>query len=598
MSKISQDSIERVAAANDIVDVIGSYFPLKRAGTNFRALCPFHREKSPSFHVNPIRQSFHCFGCGAGGGVFRFVMDYEHVDFPNAVRRLAQRAGVPLLEESDSKDGASRDARSRLLELHRKAAGWFHRNLLRSAASVAARDYLKSRGFTKEIAVTWQLGYAPSSWDDLKTWALVEGFTQSELIEGGLIIPRERGETYDRFRHRLMFPICNDYGDVIAFSGRTLSSDDKEAKYVNSPETPIFSKGRILFGINKSKRALIQKGEAIVLEGQIDLIMAFEHGFQNVVAPQGTAFTADQARLLRRFVERVVLCFDSDAAGKKAVERSLPELFASGCEVRIARLPEGEDPDSMIRKQGVEAFRKIISDAKDFFNDAIDTAITHAAGSMGPGEVALLAKQLGGYLMLLPDATLREITSSSVAARLGISIAALKSSAAKIMLPSQESSEVAVQLMPLKISAGTELLCRLAFFHEEVRDWLRLQKNPFPHELDGELLLLEELLEQLSFSTETSVAVVLAQLSPNMQQLVSSWNLEKAVSDPLEKAKDAWVGFQLAYWKSLQATLTAGLKKPNIQNHEIIQIQKEILDLQRKMNEVSGSIKVLITNKK
>ena len=546
-----------------------------------------------------MKQSFHCFGCGAGGGVFRFVMDYEHVDFPNAVRRLAQRAGVPLIEESNSRDEAFRNERSRLIELHRKAALWFHHHLLRSAAALPARDYLKARGFTKEMAVAWQLGYAPSSWDACKTWALAEGFTQAELIEGGLVVARERGEPYDRFRHRLMFPIRNDYSDVIGFSGRTLSNDDKEAKYVNSPETPIFSKGRILFGIDKSKRALIQAGEAIVMEGQIDLIVAFEHGCQNVVAPQGTAFTADQARLLRRFVERVVLCFDSDAAGKKAIERSLPELLASGSDVRVARLPLGEDPDSMIRSQGIEALKKIIAEAKGFFDDAIDNALADAGRPLTPREAATLAKRLGGYLALLPDATLREMTSSRVAARLGISVAALQESAAKIMMPLEEPSEANLRMMPLKISAGTELLCRLAFCHSEVREWLRVQRNPLPQELNNELILLEELLELSPIYFENAQAMLLAQLSPQWQQLVSSWNIEKPYPDPLSMVKDAWSGFQLAYWKSQQGRLASSLKKPEIQKHEIIEIQKEILDLQRKMNEVSGSaiMPVLTKNK-
>lgn len=592
MSKISQESIERVAAANDIVDVIGAYFPLKRAGTSFRALCPFHREKSPSFHVNPIRQSFHCFGCGAGGGVFRFVMDYEHIDFPTAVRRLAERVGIALLETSSPKEDLQRNARVRLIELHRKAALWFHRNLLRSAAAAPARDYLKSRGFTKEIAVNWQLGYAPLSWNACKSWALSEGFTEADLIAGGLLITRERGESYDRFRHRLMFPIHNDYADVIGFSGRTLSGDEKEAKYLNSPETLIFSKGRVLFGINKSKQALIQAGEAIVMEGQIDLIVAFEHGCQNVVAPQGTAFTADQSRLLKRFVERVVLCFDSDGAGKKAIERSLPELLVSGCDVRIASLPQGEDPDSIIRKEGVEIFKQTILNSKDFFDYCIDEAMSNGGGSLKPREVSSLAKKLGGYVDLLPDPALREITSSKIAALLGISVAALKESAVKIVMPSEDLSLINKQVAPMKISPGAELLCRLAFCHEEVREWLRVQKELLPLQFKEELSILEEFLTIKENVSTDSPALLLSQLSLPLQGLVASWDLEKLLSDPLAKAKDTWLGFQLAYWKQKQAEVAATLKKPKIGTKEIIEIQKEILDLQTKINEVSGSLNV------
>lgn len=593
MSKISEESIERVAAASDIVDVIGSYFPLKRAGSSFRSVCPFHQEKSPSFHVSPTRQVFHCFGCGAGGGVFRFVMDYEHVDFPTAVRRLADRAGVPLIEEASAQDDFARNERSRLIELHRKATLWFHRNLLRSPRAQPAREYLKSRGFTKEIAQAWQIGYAPAGWDHFKSWAVSEGFSLKDLVAGGLLIQRERGESYDRFRHRLMFPIRNDYGDTIGFSGRALSDDQKEAKYVNSPETPIFSKGKILFGIDKSKRALVQAAEAIVLEGQIDLIIAFEHGCQNVVAPQGTAFTADQTRLLKRFVERVVLCFDSDSAGKKAIESSLPELFQNGYEVRVASLPPGEDPDSVIRKEGIEAFKKIIAEAKDYFDHTIDDAIARSNGALRPQDVSFLAKKLGGYLTLLSDVTFREIMCSRVAARLGISVAALLKTAAKIQHSSTPTlkTEASPLETPLRISAGAELLCRLAFEHEEVKEWLALQKNPLPQELDQDLALLEELLKIDKAAFQSSMTLLLSQLSLPLQRLISSWSRDKIISDPLEKAQDLWVGFQLAYWKRRQEQVTASLKRPNIKNHEIIEIQKEILDLQAKINEVAGSAK-------
>ena len=374
MPRIAEDSIQRVAEACDIVELIGSYFPLKKAGTSFRTLCPFHKEKSPSFHVNPVRQSFHCFGCGAGGNVFRFVMDYEHVDFPSAVRRLAQRAGIVLEEKDDPQEQSRRDQRSRLLELHKEAASWFHQNLLRTREADHARTYLRKRGLTKEISVTWQLGYAPAGWEIFREWALAKGFSREELIHSGLIAVREGDQSggYDRFRDRLMFPIRNDYGEVVAFSGRILNDSDKEAKYVNSPETPIFSKGRVLFGLDKSKRALIDAGIAVVLEGQIDLISAFEHGVRHVVAPQGTAFTMEQARLLRRFVEQVILCFDSDTAGQNAVEKSLPALLSAGMEVRVARLPKGEDPDSMIRTQGAEAFQIQIAAARDFFDHTIE----------------------------------------------------------------------------------------------------------------------------------------------------------------------------------------------------------------------------------
>ena len=233
MPRIAEESIQKVADASDIVELIGSYFPLKRAGTSFRAICPFHKEKSPSFHVNPSRQSFHCFGCGAGGSVFKFVMDYEHVDFPSAVRKLAQRAGIVLIEDHDPQEQSRRDQRSRLLELHKEAASWFHLNLMRTQEAEHARTYLRERGLTKEIAVEWQLGYAPGGWEIFRNWALGSGFNREELLQGGLLTAKEGDQSggYDRFRDRLMFPIRNDYNEVVAFSGRILGASEREAKY-------------------------------------------------------------------------------------------------------------------------------------------------------------------------------------------------------------------------------------------------------------------------------------------------------------------------------------------------------------------------------
>src|SRR3712207_3241381 len=375
MGSIPTQTIEQVAAANDIVEVIGSYFPLKRAGASYKALCPFHQEKTPSFNVSPQRQSFHCFGCGAGGSVFRFLMDYEHLDFPSAVKKLADRAGIPVIEERSfsGEDERQHEARRTLLRLHAEAADWFHENLLKREWAAPAREYLKKRGIDRQIAGNWQIGYAPDSWDAFLNWATGQGYKRRDVLQSGLVKPRDEeqpneSEVYDRFRGRVMFPICNDVGEVIAFSGRVLSSESETAKYLNSPETPLFRKGSVLFGLHKSKRALIDARSAIVCEGQLDLITLFEAGIGNVVAPQGTAFTEQQARILKRFVEEVVLCFDADAAGQKAAERSLEALLQNDLIVRIAEMPAGEDPDSIVRGRGKGELEQRISGAREFFD--------------------------------------------------------------------------------------------------------------------------------------------------------------------------------------------------------------------------------------
>src|SRR4051794_19325626 len=384
MGTIPTQTIEQIAAANDIVEVIGTYFPLKRAGSTFKALCPFHQEKTPSFTVSPSRQTFDCFGCGAGGSVFRFVMEYEHLDFPAAVRKLATRAGVTVVDERGVAGGDRQyETRRKLLKLHAEAAEWFHENLIKREIGEQARKYLKQRGITGEIAKRWQLGYAPDEWDAFGSWARGQGYDVPELVASGLIKTKDDEQTsnlnprssYDRFRNRIMFPICNREGEVIAFSGRLLQEQEAAAKYLNSPETPLFRKGNVLFGLHKSKRALIEANCAIVCEGQLDLISLFEAGITNVVAPQGTAFTENQARVLKRFVNEVVLCFDADAAGRKAAERSLDALLQNDLSVKVAEMPPGEDPDSLIRSEGKEGFEKRIGAARDFFDYWIEREV-------------------------------------------------------------------------------------------------------------------------------------------------------------------------------------------------------------------------------
>ena len=256
MGTIPSHTIEQISAATDIVEVIGPYFPLKRAGSNFKALCPFHQEKTPSFTVNPSRQTFHCFGCGVGGSVFRFVMDYEHIDFPSAVRKLAARAGIPIVEERSARgeDDRQHEARRTLLKLHAEATEWFHENLLKKDFAASARSYLKERAIDRKIVDNWQLGFAPESWDACLKWGLDRGYRRAQLLQSGLVKLRDEtqaeGEVYDRFRGRIMFPICNDVGEVIAFSGRVLGREVEAAKYLNSPETPLFRKGNILFGLH------------------------------------------------------------------------------------------------------------------------------------------------------------------------------------------------------------------------------------------------------------------------------------------------------------------------------------------------------------
>ncbi|MDW7979574.1 MAG: DNA primase, partial [Verrucomicrobiales bacterium] len=417
---VSPATLEQIRAANDIVDVVSSYIPLKRAGSNFVALCPFHREKTPSFNVNPRLQIFHCFGCHRGGDVFAFVQQYENIGFIDAVRRLAERAGIKLEFEKDPAYVQARHLRDRLLQIHEQIAQRWQMCLANDAAARPAREYLAARGVPPEAVKLFRLGYAPEAWDDTVNWAKSKGF-ELELVEkAGLIIRRESGDGwYDRFRGRLIFPICDEQGRVIAFSGRVLQADDKTAKYVNSPETPIFTKSKVFYGLDKTKRALLDSGFAIVCEGQLDLIRCFMAGIQNVVAPLGTALTTEHTRILRRYVNEVLLCFDSDDAGQAAAVRSLDNLLASGLAIRVAVMPAPHDPDSYIKQHGAGPFMELVSGAKEFFDYYLDRLCRINDIATDKGRTAV-AEAMGELVAKTFNPVLGDTVARKTAARLGL----------------------------------------------------------------------------------------------------------------------------------------------------------------------------------
>jgi DNA primase len=421
MAVFSQATLERIRAASDIVDVIGSYLPLKRAGANFTALCPFHKEKTPSFNVNPHRQIFHCFGCHKGGDVFTFVREYENIGFMDAVRRLAERAKIPIELDSSPGEQQARHVKDQFLEIHDKIAQRWQSCLQNEAAGQIARDYLKKRGVSDEAVKLFRIGAAPESWDDTVNWAKSKNYDLPLVEKTGLIIRKEEtGNYYDRFRGRLMFPICDEQGRVVAFSGRVLSGDEKTAKYVNSPETPIFTKSKIFFGLDKSKRAILDSGFAIICEGQLDLIACFMAGVQNIVAPQGTAFTDQHARILKRYVSEVVLCFDSDEAGQSAAVRSLDHLLASGMAVRVAVVPAPHDPDSFIKAFGGEKFRELINGARGFFDYYLERLCKQNDQTSDKGRLTIL-RSMAEAVHKTGSAVLIDTYAQKTALRLGVS---------------------------------------------------------------------------------------------------------------------------------------------------------------------------------
>lgn len=595
---IPSETIEQIAGANDIVEVIGSYFPLKRAGTNFKALCPFHQEKTPSFMVSPSRQTFHCFGCGAGGSVFRFVMDYEHVDFPSAVRKLAERAGITIVEKRGAADEDQKyKIRRKLLKLHAEAAEWFHENLIKREIGEPARKYLKQRGITGDIAKRWQLGYAPDEWDALGSWARAQGYDARELIASGLVKTKDENQTsnlkpqtsYDRFRARIIFPICNDVGEVIAFSGRLLKDEEGAAKYLNSPETSLFRKGNVLFGLHKSKRALIEANCAIVCEGQLDLISLFEAGITNVVAPQGTAFTENQARILKRFAEEVILCFDSDAAGAKAAERSLDALLENDFIVRVVELPQGEDPDSLVRREGKGQFEKRVEKARDFFDYWIDREIASTElNSMGAKIQA--ARNLAATVSRVQDAVLRGEVVNKASARLGVAPADFESILAKhSRAPSSSESQGSPGThAPATPAHDIAMLCLLALRDEAARNFLRAQKwREILEQVPDADILVRILESELQPDAAASLNAFMATLSPEEERLVSSWLMQKMPFTTETVVEKWWVGICQGVVRRRLETAKNRIKLPGISAGEVVNLQKQILDLQEQLHEFS-----------
>jgi DNA primase len=357
-----RDNVAEVKAAVDIVDVAARYVDLKPAGgARFKALCPFHREKTPSFHIMRDRQIFHCFGCGKGGDVLSFVQEIEGVEFREALEQLAERAGIRL-EYRGGDGGKQQDNRQALFKAT-NFAGRFYRNLYTSDRGAVAREYVAGRNLKPETIERFALGYAPEGWQSLVDAARAESIGEN-LLESAGLAKRGQGGVYDRFRHRVMFPIREVGGKIIGFGGRTLG--DGDAKYLNSAESPVYKKSRVLYGLFEAREALRESQKAIIVEGYFDLLRCFDSGIENVLATCGTALTDEQAKTIRRYAANVLVVFDGDAAGIRAALRSIGILCAAGLTVHAMALPDGLDPDDYIRREGPEAFRKLAADAPGF----------------------------------------------------------------------------------------------------------------------------------------------------------------------------------------------------------------------------------------
>jgi DNA primase len=442
------DFAQSVKQQVDIVKIVEGYIRLRKAGaTNYSGLCPFHKEKSPSFNVHSVRQFFHCFGCGVSGDVFTFVGKIENVSFPEAVRTVAQKAGIPLpkREFSSPEEAAEARMRGKLLDLHETAAGFFEEQL-RGGEGALAREYLAGRGMTPEGIKAFRIGYAPDSFGALRD-RLGGMADEATLRASGLFSSKEQGDgslgnIYDRFRKRVTFPICNESGRVIAFTARTLETGEKAGpKYVNSPETPLYRKGEVLFNLDKAKSAIRQAGYALLVEGQMDCISLFLRGIQHVIATSGTAFTEQQVAILRRHTQNVVVNFDPDAAGANAAEKSIALLTEEGFNLKLVTLDGGLDPDRFIRERGVEAYTQAVMGARRQSDYLIERA-----RQMFPGATAEQKVKAMNYLLphirRIPQKLVRDQFAMDAAQKLGIDSAVLREELRQAALKRREHIEV------------------------------------------------------------------------------------------------------------------------------------------------------------
>jgi DNA primase len=407
-----QQFIDDLRLQVNILQVIQEYVPLKKMGATWKGLCPFHSEKTPSFHVNPEKGFFHCFGCGVGGNVFKFLELHEKIGFPDAVRMLAQKVGMALPERTDSNENEAVGIREAMLKIHEIAAEYF-REMLATPAGARARQQLADREVPSSTVDQLGLGFAPNSRDGLKSRLLKQGFPQPLLLQSGLILQRDNGDVVDRFRNRLMIPICRDTGSVIAFGGRAMDAD-QVPKYLNSPETPIYSKSRTLYGLNLSKGAIRKVGFAVLVEGYFDFAQVFRTDAAPVVASCGTALTTQQAQLLRRFTTKIVLSFDPDAAGQGAAIRSCELLVAEGFDVNVVVLDKGEDPDTFIRHKGAARYRERLRSSRPYLEYLLDQAAAGLDFEHGDKRREFLNKMLA-VAARIPDAASRDQFADRIA---------------------------------------------------------------------------------------------------------------------------------------------------------------------------------------
>ncbi|MFC4994483.1 DNA primase [Rubritalea tangerina] len=596
--RIPEETIQNILDQTDIVDVISSYIPLKRAGGTFKANCPFHNEKTPSFNVNPARQFFYCFGCGEGGSAITFVQKYENLPFVDAVKKLADRSGVPIVEDVYDPDAAKRQrSKSRLIQLHNESAEFFHQLVRKAPEAQLARDYLKKRGFNIDSAERWLIGWMPENPSIFLQWAKQKGYTGRELERSGICSLKDqnnpRAGLFVRFRNRLMFPIHNDYGDIIAFSARQLINDPNSGKYINSPETQLFDKSKVFFGLDKARRPISQAKHAILCEGQIDVIALHEQGIQNVIAALGTGTTEKHARILKRYTKNAVLCYDADAAGYKAATRAFKVLVAEEIHVRCVTMPAGEDPDSYVQKFGVDAFKQLVDEAKEFFDYKLD----HAANTTNLASIrekSELASELSELAQLVKNKVAQDTIIAKIAARLGTSDSDFRDQIAKAAKkkrfeeqrtrnytdPNEPPAEI---ITPVEMDGTVAYLCFLALSSSEALDWLCEQVEALHEPLavtQGGHLLNNILARKPDPSKASSIQSFLMTLPPAEQMALQRNFAEALPANPIQAAEETTNMLISKNLQQREAAIRTALKQPNLTSEQLTTLLAEAQEIQ------------------
>ena len=586
MPLIPEGLIDEIQNRTDIAELIGRYVPLKRAGRHFKANCPFHKEKTPSFMINTEKQIFHCFGCGVGGNIFSFLMQHDRLTFPEAVRQLGDHVGVRIPERAAEEGPGVSDT---LVPLMEKVCQYFERQLREPKAGGTARAYVKGRGVSESTQQLFRLGLAPQGWEHLRKAATTTGVSVEHLEAAGLVIKGKSGY-YDRFRHRLMFPIMDGRGRVVSFGGRSLEA--QEPKYLNGPETALYTKGRHLFGLFQAKDAIVEHKTAVLVEGYFDCVVLADAGVRHVVSPLGTALTPEQARLLKRYADNVVVAFDADAAGEQATLRGIDVLVEAGLHVHVAQLPQGVDPDECVRAYGHERFQQLLDRGASIFDFLVQTARRrYPAGDM-EGNVNA-AQFVLPTIAKVPNAMLRSEYVRLLADRLRLDEASVVQELAKAQprAPAGSPAPRAAVNVPLSLARGPERLLTALVLDEPSR-WTHT-----PHGLSlgdvtdpGLRRILSVVCELQAAGHPATPAHVVSRLAEEGQAAAVSALAELAQSVPAGEAafQDCVRRLQTNVRKRELANLREQIRAAQEAGHDG-EVQRLLAEYQRRISQPQGS---------